>query len=136
MSVDNGRKLVYFCNGHCNSDVCFISGLSLRMLQEIIEVRTTFLDVETAHLESFTITLWSCIYVCVNRRDELLGLSGIVKITNPDSLQNHNGPVAISITRTPSDDNVPLSSVPSSNTSTKRFIHCFPSSYRYCYVVI
>lgn len=62
----------------------------------------------------------------MDRRDELLGLSGIVKITNPDSLQNHNGPVAISITRTPSEDNVPLSSVPSSNASTKRFIHCYP----------
>lgn len=51
-----------------------------------------------------------------------MGLSGKVKITNPDILQNNNAPFALSITRTPSDDNIPLSSIPSSNASAKRFI--------------
>lgn len=57
MLVDNGSKLVYFRNGYCDSDGCFICGLSLRMLQEIIEVKITFFVVEIAHLSSVTIAL-------------------------------------------------------------------------------
>lgn len=67
----------------------------------------------------------SCDFLAFYYRDELIGLSGKVKITNPDILQNNNAPLALSITRTPSDDNVPLSSLPSSNASTKRYFYYF-----------
>lgn len=58
-----------------------------------------------------------------------MGLSGKVKITNPDIIPNNNAPLTLSITRTPSDDNVPLSSIPSSNASAKRYVIC---SHHYC----
>ncbi|XP_065203645.1 dentin sialophosphoprotein [Planococcus citri] len=64
----------------------------------------------------------ACLCGCCRKpqRDELMGLSGKVKITNPDILQNNNAPLALSIAKTPSDDNIPLSSIPSSNASAKR----------------
>ena len=49
-----------------------------------------------------------------------MGLSGKVKITNPDVIQNINDPLALSITRTPSDGSIPLSGLHSNNVSIKR----------------